>query len=46
MDGEVSAEAELNQEKDAVADVTTEMNKAEIVDREDEEGAAEAEAEV
>lgn len=34
VDGEVSAEAELEQEKDAAADVTTEMQKAEIEDKE------------
>ncbi|ERF74418.1 hypothetical protein EPUS_06596 [Endocarpon pusillum Z07020] len=33
VDGEVSAEAELDQEKDAAADVTTEMQKAEIEDK-------------
>jgi hypothetical protein len=30
----VSAEAELDQEKDAAADVTTEMKKAQIEDKE------------
>lgn len=34
VDGEISAEAELDQEKDAAADVTTEMKKAQIEDKE------------
>jgi hypothetical protein len=34
VDGEVSAEAELDQEKDAAGDVTTEMKKAQIEDKE------------
>ena len=34
-DVEISAEAELDQERDAVADVTTEMKQAQLEDNED-----------
>jgi hypothetical protein len=34
MNGEASAEAELDQEKDAAADVTAEMKKTKLEDKE------------
>ena len=43
VDGKVSAEAELEQEKDAASDVTTEMRKAQIEDKEN-DAAVEAQA--
>lgn len=36
MNGDLSAEAELAQEKDAAADVTDDMKKASIEDKKDE----------
>lgn len=34
VDGQISADAELEQEKDAVTDVTTEMKRAQLEDKE------------